>query len=139
MTLIERIKHILVPKSYPEKRWGISDAEFFCLLLECVPEGSRLDVQQDEPESWVHALRHWSSRAKASQLETDWYTIDSGFVQEVRRLIGQHPDELDSIHHVTVISPTGERLLSGLDNFTIVDIATWLERELDKRVGNQSP
>jgi len=85
MDIFEKIKNVLVRRSYPETEFGLQPMEFFVALLRTCPEGSRLTFDQSEPASFVIAFREWSHRTDINTFEADYYTIDPGFIALVDR------------------------------------------------------
>lgn len=128
--MFQKLKESLTFKSYPRKQFDMSDAEFLIVVLESVPEGSRIEFDRSEPENWVHQLRPWSWRQDSTQFEADFYTIDTDFVAKMRDLLGKDARSLEHIHHLSVMSPTGAGLLSSLDNFYLVSLGEMLEEKL---------
>jgi len=128
--MFQKLKESLTSKSHPRKQFNMSDAEFLIAVLESVPEGSRIEFDRSEPEAWVHQLRPWSLRQDSTQFEADFYTVDLAFVSKMRELLGENGYVLDHIHHLSVISPTGVRLLTSLDSFDVVDLDDTLEEKL---------
>src|SRR6266480_1147686 len=50
MDIFEKIKNVLVRRSYPETEFGLQPMEFFVALLSTCPEGSRLTFDQCLPK-----------------------------------------------------------------------------------------
>jgi hypothetical protein len=128
MRLLDVIKNVWQPKSYPKTEFGMDDMQFFVALLRACPEGSRLSFEQSEPESFVHTFREWSYRGRPDTFEADSYSIDSRFIAAVQREIASGKLQLD--HHFGIVAPDGRPLCSSLDDFTVVtladDIKQWI-------------
>ena len=115
----------------PESEYGLSDVEFFMLVLESVPNGSHIDLDQSEPDLWISRLHPWSSRSNAASHEADFDILDSGLLTAMRELLHENPHDLDFIHHLSMISPDGKCLVSSMDNFAIVHLAELVQSKLD--------
>jgi hypothetical protein len=130
MSLLDVIKNVWQPKSYPKTEFGMDDMQFFVALLRACPEGSRLSFEQSEPESFVHTFREWSYRDRPDTFEADSYSIDSRFIAAVQREIASGKLQLD--HHFGIVAPDGRPLCSSLDDFTVVTLAD----DIKQRIAN---
>src|SRR4030095_5375434 len=130
MSLLDVIKNVWQPKSYPKTEFGMDDMQFFVALLRACPEGSRLSFEQSEPESFVHTFREWSDRDRPDTFEADSYSIDSRFIAAVQREIASGKLQLD--HHFGIVAPDGRPLCSSLDDFTVVTLAD----DIKQRIAN---
>jgi len=128
MDIFEKIKNVLVRRSYPETEFGLQPMEFFVALLRTCPEGSRLTFDQSEPASFVIAFREWSHRTDINTFEADYYTIDPGFIALVDRLVRE--GHLELYCHFAIGSPRGGLLCSGWDDMRSVKLAPEIEEKL---------
>src|SRR2546426_7846835 len=119
MALFDKIKNVLVRRSYPETEFGMEPMEFFLALLKICPEGSRLTFDQSEPASFVIAFREWSHRSDINTFEADYYAIDPGFIALVDRLVRE--GHLELYCHFAIGSPPGGLLLLPLDDVSGVN------------------
>lgn len=133
MGILNAIKMMLQPKSYPMKEFGLDDMQFFVALLRACPEGSRLSFDQSEPESFVHTFREWSHRDRPDTFEADSYSIDVRFIATVEREITSGKLQLD--HHFGIVAPDGRSLCSSLDDFTVVTLADDIKQKIANHDG----
>ena len=130
MGILNAIKNVLQPKSYPMTEFGMDDMQFFVALLRTCPEGSRLSFDQSEPESFVHTFREWSHRDDPKSFEADSYSIAPRFIEAVEREIASGKLELD--HHFWIASSDGRALCSSLDDFTVVTLDEDIKKRMTK-------
>lgn len=128
MDILEKIKNVLVRRSYPEIQFGLEPMEFFVALLRSCPEGSRLTFDQSEPASFVIAFREWSHRSDINTFEADYYTIDSGLIALVDRLV--RDGHLELYCHFAIGSPRGGLLCSSWDDMRSLKLAPEIEEKL---------
>jgi len=128
MDIFEKIKNVLVRRSYPETEFGLEPMEFFVALLRSCPEGSRLTFDQSEPASFVIAFREWSHRTDINTFEADYYTIDPGFIALVDRLVRE--GHLELYCHFAIGSPRGGLLCSSWDDMRSMKLAPEIEEKL---------
>ncbi len=128
MDIFERIKNVLVRRTFPEIEFGMEPMQFFLALLKACPEGSRLTFDQSEPASFVIAFREWSHRSDINTFEADYYTIDPGFIALVKRLVDD--GHLELYCHFAIASPRGGLLCSSWDDMRVVKLAPEIEQNL---------
>ena len=133
MGILNAIKNVLQPKSYPMTEFGMDDMQFFVALLRACPEGSRLSFDQSEPESFVHTFREWSHRDDSKSFEADSYSIAPRFIEVVEREIASGKLQLD--HHFGIVAPDGRSLCSSLDDFTVVTLADDIKQKITNHDG----
>lgn len=128
--MLKKLFEHIFPSNYPSRTFNISDAEFFCALLNVIPDGSLLDLDQCEPESWVSGLQSWRARAGNNQVEADNYRIEPDFLVAMRQLLINDPAGLNQCHHIKIISSKGNSIFSSLDNFQVVNISPEIAQEI---------
>ncbi len=130
MGILNSIKNLLHPKSYPMTEFGMDDMQFFVALLRACPEGSRLSFDQSETESFVHNFREWSHRDDPKSFEADSYSITTRFIETVERGIAS--GKLELYHHFWIASSDGRALFSSLDDFTVVTMDENIKKRMTK-------
>jgi hypothetical protein len=130
MSILDAIKTVLQPKSYPKTEFDMDDLPFFVALLRACPGGSRLGFDRSEPEAFVHTFREWSHRDDPRTFEADSYLIDARFILAVERELAGGRLQLD--HHFWIASPDGRALCTSLDDFTVITLADDIKERMAK-------
>ena len=90
-----------------------------------------MHLDQSESERWARALYVWSHPQPREEVEAEHYVIQPELVASLRQLLDRHPEELDSIPHVTIIGSDGRTLLCSYDHFhPIMEIDPEIEQRL---------
>lgn len=121
--------------SYSNNNFGISDEYFFLLVLENVPEGTKITFDSSEPKSWVEALKPWSYRNDKKQYEADYYIIGKDFIKVVKELIKVELKSFQQIHHLTIYGDNIQYFKS-FDNFDFIHFEKAFEKIINEKIKN---
>jgi hypothetical protein len=114
----------------------VSEEVFLLAVLKAVPDGSTMDMADDESERWVRKLQPWAI-PKTKMRESQAYRIDLGFRHAVSDLL-KEPADFGEIHMLGIASPEGKHLFSMQDNFDYCEMTETIQVAVEKELKSRT-